>query len=119
MRELARPRTRCPAGLRHQRADETLAVELQGVDRPEGQRWRWRAPLAGDAASQRCSAPSTRTGQPCGRFAIKGGTVCATYGGSGPQARAAAKRRLEGLALDTLADVMKNSKNDAESGPSI
>lgn len=45
----------------------------------------------------RCTAKSTRTGQQCKRAPIRGGTVCATHGGSAPQVRAAAEKRLEEL----------------------
>lgn len=33
-------------------------------------------------------------GDPCRRFAIKGGTVCGVHGGSAPQVKAKAKRRM-------------------------
>lgn len=36
----------------------------------------------------------TKTGAECKRFAIRGGVVCATHGGSAPQVRAAANRRI-------------------------
>ena len=45
----------------------------------------------------RCTAHSARTGQPCKRPPIRGGTVCATHGGSAPQVRRAATRRIEEL----------------------
>lgn len=44
--------------------------------------------------TRRCTATSGRTGQPCRKPAILGGTVCATHGGSAPQVRAAANRNL-------------------------
>ena len=40
----------------------------------------------------RCTAIN-RIGSPCGKYAIKGGTVCNTHGGSAPQVKVAAKRR--------------------------
>lgn len=46
----------------------------------------------------RCSARRT-DGQPCRAFAIHGGTTCVKHGGSAPQVIAAAKRRLESMAL--------------------
>ena len=46
---------------------------------------------------QRCTAHSPRTGQPCKRAPIRGGTVCATHGGSAPQVKAKAKERLTAL----------------------
>ncbi len=39
-------------------------------------------------------------GAPCGKRPIRGGTVCATHGGSAPQVKAAAARRLEERALE-------------------
>lgn len=42
----------------------------------------------------RCTA-STSAGRPCRRPPIAGGTVCATHGGSAPQVKAAAARRLQ------------------------
>lgn len=43
----------------------------------------------------RCTARSTRTGEPCKRPAMLGGNVCRSHGGAAPQVRAKAKRRLE------------------------
>jgi hypothetical protein len=44
--------------------------------------------------SVRCCAVSTRTGKPCGRYAIEGGTVCPAHGGSAPQVRQKAAARV-------------------------
>jgi hypothetical protein len=44
--------------------------------------------------NRRCSA-HTSAGKPCGRWAIKGGTVCIMHGGRAPQVKAAAKERTE------------------------
>ena len=38
-----------------------------------------------------------RNGKPCGQPAIKGGVVCRMHGGSAPQVRAAAEKRLDEL----------------------
>lgn len=43
----------------------------------------------------RCTATSSRTGARCKKRPIDGGTVCATHGGSAPQVRAAADRRVQ------------------------
>jgi hypothetical protein len=43
-------------------------------------------------SSTRCRA-TARTGEPCKRFAIAGGTVCPSHGGSAPQVKAAARKR--------------------------
>jgi len=50
-----------------------------------------------------CTAKSSRTGQRCRKAAIRGGTVCLTHGGSAPQVREAARRRLQ-EALLTMVD---------------
>jgi hypothetical protein len=42
---------------------------------------------------ERCTAHRTN-GTPCGAWAIRGGFVCRMHGGSAPQVRAAAHRRL-------------------------
>lgn len=52
-----------------------------------------------------CSA-TTSAGKPCRKFAIVGGTVCATHGGSAPQVKAAAARRIaQAKAAASLAEV--------------
>jgi hypothetical protein len=42
---------------------------------------------------RRCTAKSKRSGQRCGRYAIKGATVCPSHGGATTRSRNAAKRR--------------------------
>lgn len=42
----------------------------------------------------RCTARSSRTGEQCGAWAVRGATVCVAHGGGSPQVRAAAQRRL-------------------------
>jgi hypothetical protein len=49
-----------------------------------------------------CRAHSSRSGKPCGNFAIKGGAVCPMHGGSAPQVKRAAERRLAGAATEAL-----------------
>lgn len=41
----------------------------------------------------RCKARK-RNGDPCGRYAVVGGTVCPSHGGNAPQVRAKAKQRV-------------------------
>jgi len=49
---------------------------------------------------RKCTAHSSRTGLPCERWAIHGGTTCATHGGRSPQVKATAVRRLQRAELD-------------------
>lgn len=42
----------------------------------------------------RCSAHSSRTGEPCGAYAVHGANVCRAHGGSVPHVKRAAARRL-------------------------
>jgi hypothetical protein len=49
----------------------------------------------------RCTARSTRTGEPCKRPAMLGGNVCRSHGGAAPQVKAKAQRRLQ-QAADAL-----------------
>lgn len=63
------------------------------------------APERVEDSPMRCVAHN-RAGKPCGRFAIKGGTVCATHGGSIQRVKAAARRRLaEQVARQQLAEL--------------
>lgn len=62
----------------------------------------------------RCQA-HTSSGAPCKKWAIQGGFVCNTHGGSAPQVRAAANRRLMALApraVQVLADLLEHSESD-------
>jgi hypothetical protein len=47
-----------------------------------------------EAGNGRCTARSKRSGQPCNNAAMLGGNVCRIHGGSAPQTRAKAQRRL-------------------------
>lgn len=56
-----------------------------------------------------CTAHSSRTGEPCKKHAIRGGTVCTTHGGSIPAVKAKAAERLAALqdpAVTALAQAM-------------
>lgn len=59
-------------------------------------------------APRRKCAKKTRSGKPCNRWAIKGGKVCPMHGGSAPQVKAAAARR---LAIVKVQEYMTN-QND-------
>lgn len=58
-------------------------------------------------ADRRCAATAKSTGKPCGRWAIPGGTVCATHGGNARQVRDAANARVltRTIAADAQATV--------------
>jgi hypothetical protein len=59
--------------------------------------------------SRRCSARSSQTGEQCRKASILGGTVCASHGGSAPQVREAANRRLLAAvdpAIDRLLELL-------------
>src|SRR5512139_3772696 len=72
------------------------------------------APIEGQThQSPKCAAHSSRTGKPCGRPPIVGGTVCATHGGSAPQVQQKARERLMALApkaVDTLQTLMDRTE---------
>jgi len=55
----------------------------------------------------KCAAHSSRTGQPCQRWSIKGGNVCIMHGGSAPQVRQAAKMRLLEAADPAAAELVR------------
>ena len=57
----------------------------------------------------RCTGHSARTGKPCKKFPIHGGTVCDTHGGRAPQVQQKARERLAALApqaVQTLAALL-------------
>lgn len=54
-----------------------------------------------------CKAHSSRTGEPCKKYAIVGGAVCNTHGGSSPHVKEAAKKRLAALVDDALYGIEK------------
>jgi hypothetical protein len=66
-------------------------------------------PSTVEPIERRCTAHSSRTGQPCKRWAIAGGTVCPMHGGSAPQVKASAMERLMALqhpAIDAMTELM-------------
>ncbi|MCD4527452.1 hypothetical protein [Nocardioides sp. cx-173] len=58
----------------------------------------------GEPIARPCSARRTN-GEPCKNSAIRGGTVCARHGGSAPQVRAAANRRLVEMVLPAMKEL--------------
>ena len=71
---------------------------------------------------RRCTA-TNRAGQPCGKYSMRGGTVCRAHGGASPQALAKAERMVElaelklrglaGPAVATLEDLVANASSEA------
>lgn len=55
----------------------------------------------GSVRAIKCQA-HTSSGRPCKAWAIVGGTVCRTHGGSAPQVREAARRRILGTVLKNV-----------------
>ena len=66
---------------------------------------------------RQCTAKSTTSGERCTKAPIRGGTVCATHGGSAPQVRKKAALRLLELvdpAIAVLAREMVNADKSAD-----
>ena len=59
------------------------------------------------ARRQRCTAHVSDGSRQCERWAINGGTVCATHGGQAPQVKKSAKERLAELIEPALAGLHK------------
>lgn len=76
------------------------------------------APMDAPTTGKRqCTAKSTRSGERCTKAPIKGGTVCATHGGSAPQVRRKAAIRLLELvdpAIAVLAREMVQADKSAD-----
>lgn len=69
-------------------------------------------------SGRRCTARSSRTGARCKRWAIAGGNVCPSHGGSAPQVRQSAYRRLLQLVNPALAAV-EAAMRSGEHGPAV
>lgn len=64
---------------------------------------------------RRCKAVSSRTGEPCRRWAILGGRVCPTHGGSIKRVKQSAQQRLAEMvdpALTSLAELVESADSD-------
>jgi hypothetical protein len=57
--------------------------------------------------SRRCKAHSSQTGQRCKKSAMLGQTVCRKHGGASPQAKKAARERLNDLVDPAIASLKK------------
>jgi len=65
-----------------------------------------------------CTAHSKRSGEPCQRAAIVGGSVCASHGAAAPQVRQKALERLAALvdpAITRLAQLLQDADQDSVS----
>jgi len=72
-----------------------------------GGRYLGGARAAPESFEHRCIARSKRTGSRCKRPALKGMNVCKTHGGYSPQARKAARERLDALAEPAIHQLTK------------
>lgn len=75
------------------------------------------APMDTTTSGKRVCTAKRTNGEPCTKPPIKGGTVCATHGGSAPQVRRKATMRLLELvdpAIGTLAREMVNADKSAD-----
>lgn len=69
-------------------------------------------PITDDTTQRRqCTAKAKSTGKRCGVAPIEGGTVCAKHGGSAPQVKDAARRRLNALAEPAVVELEKILKH--------
>lgn len=65
-------------------------------------------PMQADTPSKRqCTASARTTGEQCTNPPINGGTVCRMHGGSSPQVKNAARRRLNALAEPAVVELEK------------
>jgi hypothetical protein len=64
------------------------------------------------ARRQRCTAHVSDGSRQCERWAINGGTVCATHGGRAPQVQKSARERLAELVEPALKGLHKALKSD-------
>lgn len=98
-------------------AGKNSAAE-QGLEIPMG----WKPTAAEPVPVVRCTATSTTTGKRCGRWSLRGTTVCVSHGGRLPSVVEhsnavveSARMRLFGLAdeaVDVIEDIIKNSTQE-------
>lgn len=62
---------------------------------------------APDVVKQRKCKATNSLGKPCGKYAIKGGRVCTTHGGSAPQVKKAAAKRLLAMVEPALVELQE------------
>lgn len=66
---------------------------------------------------RRCTARRQRDGKPCGRFAIRGGTVCRIHGGASPQVIAKAWQRMDFAKTIMLEQAIRGISPDPRVSP--
>jgi hypothetical protein len=69
--------------------------------------------------SRRCTAHSSQTGERCKKSAMLGQTVCGKHGGASPQAKKAARERLNDLvdpAISSLKKVLEKAIDSEDYG---
>lgn len=98
---------------------ETTSVVAQASARPANYKPEREGPAWGTPAStwtrpptdeERCTG-HLKNGERCSKYAIKGGKVCPTHGGSAKQVKKSAREKLDLLvdpAIRALADVLKD-----------
>lgn len=76
-------------------------------------------PMNNPPDDKRCVGTSTRSGERCRRWAMRGGRVCHKHGGKAPQVMAAAKRRttMEKAKVNALAYASKMIAQDGDENP--
>jgi hypothetical protein len=66
---------------------------------------------------RRCTASRQRDGKPCGRFAIRGGTVCMLHGGATRQVQRKAKERMDFAKAIMLERAVRGIAPDPHASP--
>lgn len=66
---------------------------------------------------RRCTARRQRDGKPCGRFAIRGGTVCMIHGGATRQVQRKAKERMDFAKAIMLERAVRGMQPDPRMSP--
>jgi hypothetical protein len=68
---------------------------------------------------RKCTAMSKQSKQRCGRYAIRGGTVCVIHGGKSPQVQRSAAERLRAMVHPSLTVFEERLKDKDQPGMQI